>query len=68
MAACGLLLLISYHHSSIKLIEIFCLLVSEQMKEMLPHPCLCKGKFESIIMGVAQAAQAVTLALHQVVY
>jgi len=64
MAACGLLLLISYHHSSIKLIEKICLFVSEQMKEMLPRPCLCRGKFQLIIMGVTQAAQAMILALH----
>lgn len=37
---------------------------------MLPHPCPCKGKFKWIIgvTQVAQAAQAVILALHQVVY
>lgn len=41
-----------------------------QMKEMFPHPCLCKGEIKQIIGvdQVVQAVQAVILDLLQVVF
>jgi len=41
--------------------------VSVKMKEMFPHPCLCKGEVKQII-GVDQVVQAVILGLLQVVF
>lgn len=68
MVACGFLLISIIQ--LIKLTEISCPPVFGQMKEMLPHPWPCKGKFEWImgVRQVVQAAQAVILALHQVVH
>lgn len=52
------------------LIEISHFSVSVQMKEMFPHPCLCKGEVKQIIEvdQVVQAAQAVIPGLLQVVF
>ena len=54
---------------TIELIDVSCLSVYEQMKEMFPHPCPSKDKFQWImgVRPVVQAAPAVIQALRQVV-